>query len=281
MHIVNRSTKIVGTHPLKTIAFAGRPNLGGFRMRGSDVARAIGGDIIELPLRGPLRHYDVIVLVKYHCEHAGILRKHCDYFVADALDCWVQTRPEMKPAEFFRWWQQQTGCDAMVATSPAVVEMMKSAGVETIYAPHHADERIGRDWYNPAGPVVYAGGGRYLGSEVQAIAQACKDIGREFVLRQDKDCWQALQGAALTLSCRFGPERTPLNIWCKPGVKVANAARAGIPMLVTQDPAIFTLCDAEIVTGDWIGDLTAALASKPPAVPHAIDNYVGILRGLL
>lgn len=261
-------------------AIIGRSGLGGVVMRGIDVAQRLGIPFFDSRMLPPGR-YGTLIIVKYWPDNIAEIRSRCDRMILDPLDCWCQTHPEMKPGQFWRWCKEQTRCDAMVSTSPAVSEMMQSAGISTMYAPHHADQRIGRDWYNPDGPVVYAGGGRYLGSEAKAIEQACKDIGRGFVLRQDSECWQALQGAALVLSCRFGPERTPLNIWCKPGVKIANAARAGIPVLATRDPAIYTLCETEIVTGDWIGDITAALASKPPDVPHSIDDYVAVLKGIL
>lgn len=261
-------------------AIIGRSEMGGVKMRGVDIAVRAGLQFFDSRMLPPGR-YGTLIIVKYWPDNIREIRSRCDRLILDPLDCWCQTQPQMKPQEFWRWCKEQTGCDAMVATAPSVAETMKSCGVEVLYAPHHADPRVGTDWYNPDGPVVYAGGGRYLGSEVKAIEAACARLGRDFVSRQDADCWQALQGAALALSCRFGPERTPLNIWCKPGVKLANAARAGIPVLATHDPAVFTLCDVEMVTGDWEADIAAALKSPPCNAPHAIDDYANLLRAIL
>lgn len=260
-------------------AIIGRSGLGGVRMRGIDIAARIGVPFFDSRMLPPGR-YGTLIVVKYWPDNIREIRSRCERLILDPLDCWCQTQPQMKPQEFWRWCKAETRCDAMVATTPSVAETMKSSGVEVLYAPHHADQRIGTDWYNPDGPVVYAGGGRYLGSEAKAIEAACEIVGRKFVIRQDADCWQALEGAALALSCRFGPERTPLNIWCKPGVKLANAARAGIPVLATHDPAVFTLCDTELVTGDWVEDIRAALKSAPCRAPHTIDLYGDVLKGL-
>lgn len=258
----------------------GRSGLGGVRMRGIDIAARLGIPFADSRTLPPGRHGTVIVC-KYWPENIRDIRARCERLILDPLDCWCQTNPLMRAQDFWRWCKEETGADAMVATTPSTQETMRAVGIETIYAPHHADERIGRDWRDPAGPVVYAGGLRYLGIERESIAAACKALGREFIVRDDKECWQALQGASVVLSTRFGVERTPLNIWCKPGVKLANAARAGIPVLATRDPAVFTLCQTELVTGDWVEDIRAAINAEPCNAPHEIEDYCSTLRGIL
>jgi len=250
-------------------------------MRGRDVARLLGVpfyDVTDLP-QG--ERFGTLVLVKYWPPNIASIRAACDRLILDPLDVWTQTKPDAKPVEFWRWVANQTGCDAMLATSPAAQETMREAGVETILAPHAADPRIGADWYDAHGHIVYAGGQRFLGSELPAIEKACRRLGRRFVARYDRECWQALQGAALSLCVRFGKERTPLNCWCKPAVKLANAAAAGIPVLSTNDPAVYTLADVPLVTGKWDDDIASALNSQAPFYPHSLDEYAAHIAEIL
>ncbi len=258
----------------------GRKGLGGVRMRGVDIAARLGVpfcDSREIP-PGKL---GTVVVTKYWPENIREIRSRCERLILDPLDCWCQTNPTMRAQDFWRWCQLETDADMMVATTPSVEETMRGAGVSALYAPHHADQRIKPDWRDPRGPVVYAGGVRYLGQERDAIAAACRTLGREFIVRDDKDCWQALQGASVVISTRFGVERTPLNIWCKPGVKLANAARAGIPVLATRDPAIYSLCETDLVTGDWEEDIRVAIAGEPCQAPHDPEIYCNVLRGVM
>ena len=45
----------------------------------------------------------------------------------------------------------------------------------------------------------------------------------------------------MVVSCRLGRTANPLNRKCRPAVKVENAIRAKIPVLVADDPAIVSL----------------------------------------
>lgn len=261
-------------------AIIGRAGLGGCRMRGADIASRVGIPFYD-SRQLPAGRYHTIIVCKYWPDNIAEIRSRCERLILDPLDCWCQTYPLMRAQEFWAWCREVTGADAMIATTPSVAETMQAAGIATYYAPHHADQRIGTAWRNTHGPVVYAGGLRYLGGEAKRIEAACRAIGREFIIRDDKFCFEALQGASLVLSTRFGVERTPLNTWCKPGVKLANAARAGIPVLATRDPAIYTLCKTEIVTGDWEDDLLAAINSDPCNAPHDPEIYCDVIRSLM
>lgn len=265
---------------MKRIAFVGKRSLGGVQMRGRDVAQRLGVPFYDL--REPLgdARWDVLIVVKYWDDQIPRLRTACDVLLLDPLDCWTQTKPDAEPVDFWKWVKRQTGCDGMIATSPAAETAMNRAGVTTIHSPHHADPRIDGDWYNPRGPVVYLGGERFLSSQGPSIAQACNRLGRRFVTRYDRDCWQSLRGAALSLCVRFGAERTSINTVCKPAVKVANAAAAGVPVLCTEDPAIMSLCDVPTHDEDWEESIAEALTWGPPRYPHAIENHVELLRGI-
>lgn len=254
------------------LAFTGRMPLGGVCMRGRDVAQRLGVPFFNLR-EFPAEKFGTLVLVKYWPENIAAIRQRCDRLILDPLDVWTQTRPNAEPVEFWRWVKAETGCDAMLAATESVKATMEAADIPAILAPHAADPRVGLDWYNPDGHVVYAGGERFLGDEGPAIKAACKRLGRKYVARFDRDGWQALQGAALSLCVRFGDERTPLNLVGKPLVKVANSAAAGVPVLATPDAAITSMVDVELATGDWVADIAAGLRSECPHYPHSLDEY--------
>lgn len=251
-------------------------------MRGRDVAARMGehfADWHNVP-QGPL---DTVVCVKYWDPVIREIRKRCKRLIVDGLDCWSQTHPMWQPADFWQWVQTQTQCDLMLGCSPSAVESMQAAGCAAVCAPHHADERIGTDWYDADGPIVYAGGERFLGDERPRIEAACKALGREFVCRFDKDCWQALKGAALSLCVRFGKERTPLALIAKPTVKIANAARGRIPTLATMDSAITSLHppgSSALFDGGWDNSIANGLACLPPIYPWTLDTHCTLIRKL-
>lgn len=254
-------------------------------MRGRTIAERMGAtfkDWSQLPA-GPL---DTVVVVKYWTPQIRDLRKRCRLLCLDPLDCFTKTHPKMAPEQFWDWCYQETACDVMIATSPACERTMQSPHWRTVLSPHHADERIGIDWYDPDGPVVYAGGERFLGDERPRIEAACRELGREFVCRFDGECWKALKGAALSLCVRFGKERTRLNLECKPTVKVANAARAGLRVLSTRDSSIESLeTDSIGFTNpdalSWGEDIKWAMSdSWYPKYPWTVDTHCAVVRSL-
>lgn len=262
-------------------AITGRRGLGSVQMRGVDVARMLGVPFFDLDQDLP--EVDTLLIVKHWPRDVARLRSQCRRLILDPLDCFWRT-PAADPVPYWRSVFGQVGCDAMLATSPAAAALMRAAGVpEVLLAPHHADPRIGRDWHNPAGPVVYAGMRCFLGTEAPAIASACTRLGRSFVVNDRHDAWRSLQGASLALSPRLWRSRTPLNTHCKPAVKLANAARAGIPCLATPDPAITTLADVPTCDGgeNWEPAIAAALTTPPPTAQWTIEQHCELLLQLV
>lgn len=276
---------------MQSITFVGHKSLGGARMRGRDVAERLqqrGYDTQfyawdELP-SGKL---GTVVIVKYWTPQIVELRKRCRLLIGDPLDCFSQTKPNAEPADFWRWYYKEVRPDIILSTSPACSETMQDCGARSVLAPHHADERIGTDWYDPNGPVVYAGGERFLGNELERIYDACNSIGKRFIARYDKDCWQVLKGASLSLCVRYGKERTALNLYCKPTVKVANASRAGIPIYATDDPAIYSLDSGNRIYLKGDGDSSRLLIDPEFReslsvfpYPWTLDTHCELLRNL-
>lgn len=272
-----------------SIAFVGHKNLGGARMRGRDVAERLQQQGYDARFYSweelPAGNLDTVVVIKYWTPQIIELRKHCRLLIGDPLDCFSQTKPNAEPTDFWRWYCKQVNPDIILSTSPACSETMEGCGDRVVLAPHHADERIGTDWYNPYGMVVYAGGQRFLGDQAPLISEACAKLGRKFCTAYDKDCWRLLQGAVLSLCVRFGKERTPLNLQCKPTVKVANAARAGVPVLATPDPAIWSLVGQTIECRggdlDWFRDVLRGTSNQQPLdYPWTLDTHCELLRSL-
>jgi len=214
-------------------------------MRGRDVAERLGVPFFDLRDDFGPERWDAIILVKYFRKEAKRVRAACDLLIHDALDVFTQTKPLADPVDFWRWCQRQTGADMLVATSPACERLMQDAGATTLYAPHHADLRISRDWYSESGPVVYAGGERFLGDQHEAIMRACKRRGREFVTRFCREGWLALQGASRRRIRRHLDRPTPEPAADpRPGGRTAvcGAVRPDAVRFVSAWPVWFGKC---------------------------------------
>ena len=77
--------------------------------------------------------------------------------------------------------------------------------------PHQCDNRIQPTWRDPEGPVVYSGLSKFIASGLDRIHEACRLIGKRFVMAPECD---VLQGAALVLSLRLAPWNDELNRRC-------------------------------------------------------------------
>lgn len=267
------------------IAFAGRAGLGGFLMRGESVAKVLGADIIPLPTQRISKHYDVIVLVKYAVGCETLLRNACDRFIFDGLDGWSD-KPNATPEDLWRWRYKHLKFDDILATSPACLETMATSVPEARchLLPHHADAKIDSSWYDPQGPVVYAGGQHYAARYLGDIERACRHVGRKFVGNFGRRPVDSLRGAALQLHPRFPPTDTPLNRLCKPQIKIANAAAAGCPILATAHPCVTSLDSGGCLIDhhdNWERLLMRALESSPPVLQSTLQEHAQKLRKLL
>jgi len=285
---------------MTNIAFTGRRALGGVKMRGVAVADKLGVPFVDLSeLSG---RYDTLVLVKYwthgkDSDYAKISRRSCTRLVFDPLDVFSGTKPDAEPSLFWSWCWNRLHFDDLIATSPACAETMETARAShgdvpapfVIHqAPHHADPRVGPDWYNPNGPVVYAGGVRFIASALPRIQAACDRLGRRLLLDYRRDCWERLKGAALALHLRLPPEDTPLNRHAKPQVKLENAAAAGVPCLATPDPCVTSL--REVRGGltahrehnpDWQSLIDDSLDGDTLSNPVTLDHHCARMARIL
>jgi hypothetical protein len=222
----------------------GPRNFGSFRMRGRPIADRFSWKELnsrsKITVESPDR-FDVAFVVK-----AGVppvIREKSDRVIWEPVDLWFgdHRSAEMSPKDWLlSQWKAHRFDEIIVSTVPlkdAADRVLKPEGVRVHLVPHHADPRVGLDWFDPDGPIVYAGAKEFIAPARGTIIEAAKKIGRELVLDHDHHSWKALEGAALVLAPRLAL-RTRMNVLGKPTVKVANAAQAGIPVLATPDPAI-------------------------------------------
>lgn len=273
------------------IAITGRPRLGGVQMRGMAVAEELDIEFIDVRKLKPTRRFDVLVLVKYWVEPVEIrgrkqinqARQCCDRLIYDPLDPWSgwSVYDQLIPKRFWSWVCRHLQPDDLIATSPACAKTMKMAPAQVHMLPHHADPHIRSDWHDPNGPVIYAGGERFIRNQLPQIESACRRIGKPFVTNTKNSGWQALRGASLCLHPRLPPHDLPLNRFCKPQIKSENAAAAGLPLLATDDPCVTSL-RPDVVTwkpgDDWAERMQAAIEAGPVQNPVSLQDYV---KGLM
>lgn len=255
-------------------------------MRGQDVARVNGWPFYSVEQLPAGERFEALILCKYDAGFAKSLRKACDRLIFDPLDCWMSEKPNAAPDDFWQWKYDRLKFDDILATSPACAETMQEAlpGVRVHLLPHHADPRIDASWYDSGGPVVYAGGKHYIDRHLGDIERACRHIGRKFVGNFTRRPVDSLKGAALQLHPRFPPTDTALSRLCKPAVKIANSAAAGMPSLATPHPCVTSLDSGACLIDhhdNWERLLLRALESAPPARQPTLEEHAADLRKLI
>tara|TARA_R110002051_G_scaffold228982_3_gene291039 strand:- start:120 stop:911 length:792 start_codon:yes stop_codon:yes gene_type:complete len=261
-------------------------------MRGDPIAQRFAWD--RYNSRGKVdpggRVYDNCLAIK--CDVPPIIRRTAGRIFFDPLDKWFANRTEgaKTPAQWLADEHNRNRFTDLIAATVPMAEAAKRGlpkSVRVHLVPHHADPRVGLDWYDPAGPIVYAGMSKFIEPALETVRRACKLVGREFSYVTKHHAWEGLKGASLVLAPRVGL-RTRLNLNCKPTVKIANAAQAGIPVLATDDPAVMSLYNEVRVARveDWTDaaklarHLRDALEDKPPALQHSFESWIERMKGI-
>ena len=219
----------------KRVAIAGNAHWGSYKMRAAPLLRHIRGASSQHPTTCP-----VGIAVK-----CTVPATFADRIIYDPLDAFF-TLPYDQQQHANAFWALTAAnnefVDEVIATSPTALDMIRQAfGPQKTYhlIPHAADPRVDKSWHNPDGHIVYAGHPDFLGGRknIELLHEAAKRAGRRLIISKSLT---AMHGAALVLAVRLGASATKLNRTCKPCVKVANAAAAGIPVLATDDRAIIS-----------------------------------------
>tara|TARA_R110000824_G_scaffold741_6_gene4611 strand:+ start:214 stop:1995 length:1782 start_codon:yes stop_codon:yes gene_type:complete len=275
----------------------GPKSFGSFRMRGRPITEALGWKELNSRSRITMKdgeEYDVGLVTK-----AGIppiVRDRTKRLVWEPLDLWFGNRAEARqePGDWLlAKWEAYKFDEVILSTihlADAAKKVLRPKGVKVHLVPHHADPRVGLDWYDPDGPIVYAGAKTFLGDErsIAAIRAAAELVGRKLVLDFDHHGWKSLEGAALVIAPRIGG-RSKMNLIGKPTVKIANAGQAGIPVLATPDGAIRKLFP-EVRTAAldvWsdpkalAASMSAALEDDSPIAKFPFDRWLSRMKEIL
>jgi hypothetical protein len=273
-------------------AVVGTWTWGAVRMRGEALARHLACTMIGSDQIGEISHCEAIVAVKNDLGGTPIgirIRDRCDRLVYDPLDafCDVDVTANDDPIAYWRARYRELAFDDIIATSPACRDIMRAALPERVrvhLSPHHADPRINESWRKQDGPVVYAGMPCFIASGWDRIEQACEMIGKPLLAGHDCD---VLKGASLALALRLPPYDTELNRRCKPQIKIANAAAAGLAVVATDCPAATSLYpDVATVPVDFSAAQLAdamqrALASPRRPRRHSLSDYLTSMDRIL
>lgn len=278
-------------------AVVGPSSWGSFCMRGRPLAEKFGFRVIQSRAKINLaedERFDTALVVK--SEVPKLIRERSSRVIAEPLDLWFQSNRELDktPAKFLADFYARNKFDDLIVST---IPMKKAAGrgipkgVRVHLVPHHADARVGRDWHDPDGPIVYAGHRDFVAPAVEAIKAAAERLGREVVFDYHPElAFRALKGASLCLAPRLGRAgRKQLNREGKPTVKIANAAQARVPLLTTDDPSITTLFPdvRSAPADDWLdevkiaGLMGKALDDEATAVQFSFDRWLERMRGIV
>jgi hypothetical protein len=267
----------------------GPSSYGSFQMRGAPLVKATGwenqnsrGKVILNGTR------DVCLAVK--CDIPPVVLRGCSKIVFDPMDKWFSDarKARMDPVAYWKSEYERNPWTDIIATSPSCADAMQSAAAHTTVhlVPHAPDPRIEAGWYDPNGPIVYAGARYFIERYYSQIREAAKLLGREVFFDHDHHAWKSLKGASAVLSLRLPPTNSALNKQCKPQVKVANAAAAGIPVLSTDCPAatslygdITTITVEDCENPKKIADAIARAHAVKPAMSHI--EWLKAMEGLL
>lgn len=265
------------------IAFSGSDAVQ--KLRVEPLARHLDCPVIDLA-DGFKDRFDTLILVKKPHGNFEAIRKACDRLIWDPLDCWAhgEGRKSQDVPAFWKKKVAESGCDELIATSPACRLTMLPTGLPVHLVPHACDERIDPSWGNPDGPVVYYGYPDFIGPVAMDIYNACASLGREFVMYDFRTSpLELIKGASAHICLRWEPHDYPLNQFCKPVVKLENAAAAGVPVMASKHSSVTSLWPDAYAMGhfrvDWPRRINKLLTRIPPlSGPYTTDRYVNEMQ---
>lgn len=221
-------------------AVVGDPRYGGVQIRGAALAEHLScGHVPPHQLRELPRTRTLVAIKNGFCPTE--IRNKCERLIFDPLDDFAGQSESVDPAEYWLSKFRKLKFDDILATSPACYDAMRAAlpgHVQVHLVPHQSDRHINESWRNPHGPVAYSGLGCFVESGLDRINEACRSLGREFVM--GTGC-EILKDASLALALRLPPYNTTMNRYCKPQIKLENAMAAGMPAVATDCPAATSL----------------------------------------
>jgi hypothetical protein len=266
-----------------SIVVVGDETWGSFHLQGDPIVSTLGAQHVNPQCLDEWTEMkDVCILIKTD----SIKRTHCRRIIYHPIDMYVSENAQHKTAtQWIREKYEKVRFDAVIATTRVFYNVCVSTlpdYVTVCYLPHYADERVAPNSRDRNGPIVYAGLPHFVKREKRTLTHAANRIGRRIVFDHSTESWRSLDGAALVLATRFPPYASPLDKVIKSCIKVENAARAGVPVLITNDDAItstygensVTVLDEEVTVENIANCMELALNADPPGIQITKHEYV-------
>jgi hypothetical protein len=209
------------------LLFTGRGTSGSWRIRGIQIAQALGAEAIPNAVNAEA---DVAVLVK-RVEDRTIraLRARGVKLVWDVVDAWPQpignSWTELQCLAWLEGELDRIQPDAVIAATARMAEDVRRFDIPVTWLRHHHRPGIRRNPIRQRITVVgYEGSPSYILKWREAITHACENIGATFVVNPD-----TLADCDVVLALRDSKGYAPRN-W-KSNVKIANAHASGTPFV--------------------------------------------------
>lgn len=210
------------------ILFSGSGRSGSWKIRGEQLGRCLGADVIPNAL--DVAAYDLVVLVKRpKQELVERVHKAGIPLVYDVVDAWPQPiGNSWNQDDAMIWLEQQINKikpTAIVAATNSMKNDLAQFGVPVLHVPHHARSGMPINKIKENIKVVgYEGSEIHLGVWKEIIEEECSNRGWDFVI--NPDCISDLDIVVALRDTTGYPARS----W-KSNVKLANAQATGTPFI--------------------------------------------------
>lgn len=275
------------------VLVTGRGTSGSWAIRGEQLGRAIGADVIPQAL--DVGGYDLAVLVKRpHGDLVQRLRRMDVPIVWDVVDAYPQPAGNSwNQGQCMAWLAEQVAHirpAGIVAATRAMADDCAQFGIPVLALPHHAWEGQGTCVIQREVRVIgYQGGGQYLGRWRPFLQAQCARRGWRWMENPP-----SVAAMDIVIAVRDADGYAPRR-W-KSNVKLANAQGCGTPFIGGREAGyletasggeLWADTDREMVEAlDALTsmaarvDASARLSAAKPKLPKIAQTYADWLRGL-
>lgn len=210
------------------ILFTGTGNSGSWQIRGEQLGRSVGADVVVNAL--DVAAYDVAVLIKRpRIDLIERVHKAGIPLVYDVVDAWPQPAGNMwSKDDAMIWLDQQINKikpAAIVAATNSMKNDLAHFGVPVIHLPHHARPAQPLNVIREQVQVIgYEGSLTHLGNWRTIIEEECERRGWQFIVNPPR-----ISDVDIVVALRE-TNGYPARYW-KSNVKLANAQATGTPFI--------------------------------------------------
>lgn len=263
------------------ILFTGYSRAGSWKIRGEQMAEAIGGTAISRATREQMIPYDIVVYVKRpSAEIINSIQKNGSVFVWDVVDSWPQPEGNGWDQERAKKWLND--CIATMRPNAVVCATQAMQGhidckVRSVTIPHHA-----MPWLNvtpirdQVKAVGYFGRADFLDHWEYSIRAACQERGWEFLINPER-----MDMIDIGVAFRGGRWQGFATDNWKSNVKLANFQASGTPCVLAFERGYCETATggeyfADNVKGlrmafDWLSPKENRIEVQKRLLTHKID----------